>query len=132
MPELDASVSDPSVKVEPYEAVMGIWTGLKQDVEGAAPLVGLAELLIRSGFRDPYGLVAEAFPAGHLASEGWRVELVGAELRPLGEEGRCAICQRPGQLYADVEGVWPVCLRCRLRQAATKSGEPWRFRMVTR
>ena len=92
----------------------------------------LAELLMRSGFPDPYGLVAEALPAGHLAREGWRVELVGAELRPLDEEGECAICQRQGPLYADVEDIWPVCLRCRLGQPATKSGESWRFRLVTR
>lgn len=87
---------------------------------------------MRSGFPDPYGLVAEALPAGHLAREGWRVELVGAELKLLNEEGKCAACSRPGQLYTDHEGVWPVCLLCRLGLPATKSGLPWRFKVVTR
>lgn len=117
---------------EPFEAVMGIWTGLERDGEDTALLEGLAELLVRSGFSDPYGLIAETSSPEWWAQEGWRVELVGAELRSLGEEGECAICQRQGPLYADVENIWPVCLRCRLGQPATKSGLPWRFRVVTR
>lgn len=119
-------------KVEPFEAVMGIWAGLEKDGEGTAILEAVAELLRQDGFEDPYGLVTEAVSQGHLEREGWGLELVGAELRPLGEEGKCEICDRQAQLYADVEGKWPVCLRCRLGQPAAWPDRLWRFRVVTR
>jgi hypothetical protein len=116
----------------PFEAVRGIWTGLAKDEGGAALLGDLGVLLGRDGVSDPYGLIIQASSPGWREREGWRIELVGVELRPLGEEGECAVCSRRARLYADVEGVWRVCLRCRLGQPATTPDRPWRFRMVTR
>jgi hypothetical protein len=128
--EPDAATEGPSP--DPFEAVMGIWTGLEKDEGGASLLGDLGELLNQDGFRDPYGLIARASSPEWRTQERWWIELVGAKLKPLGEEGECVSCQRPAQLYADVEGMWPVCLRCRLGQPATAPGQQWRFRMVMR
>ncbi len=115
----------------PFEAVMGIWTGLKKDGEGVALLDALGVLLGRDGVSDPYGLIIQASSPGWREREKWWIALVGAELRPLGEEGECAVCRLRAQLYADVEGVWRVCLRCRLERQEAGPGQPWRFRVVT-
>lgn len=105
--------------------------------EEAEPIMRLAlthpsDRLMWSGYCDPYGLIARTSSPEWRTQERWWIELVGAELKPLGEEGECVSCQRPAQLYADVEGMWPVCLRCRLGQLATAPGQQWRFRMVMR
>jgi hypothetical protein len=128
--EPGAAVEEPPPS-DPFEAVMEIWTGLKKDGEGAALLNDLVVLLGRDRVGDPYGTIAQASSPEWRKREKWWIELVGAKLKPLGEEGECEICRRRAQLYTDVEGVWPVCLRCRLGQLATASGRPWRWRMVT-
>jgi len=90
------------------------------------------EHLEQDGLYDPYDLTRQVSSPDWIEWESWWIELVGGELRPLNKEGECVICHRLGQLYADVECVWPVCLRCRLEQPATDPGDPWRFKVVAR
>jgi hypothetical protein len=125
-----AAVEKPTPSL--FEAVMGYWAGVGKDEDAAADLRFFAQHLKEHGFSNPYGIITEVLSPEWKEREDWRLELVGAPLKPLGEDGECGICGDRAPLYADVENRWKVCLRCRLGKQDAEPGVPWRFRVVTR
>ena len=94
--ERPGAAGEGSPPLAPFEAMMGIWTGLAKDEGGAALLGDLGVLLGRDGVNDPYGTIIQASSPGWREREEWRIRAGRGRAEAPGRGGRVRGMQPPG------------------------------------